>query len=248
MTTHIASHRGGAILWPENSRLAFQQTASLPVEQVEFDVHLSADDAVVVIHDATLDRTTEAKGPVRERSLAALRQVRLKGTGGEGVPTLEEVVAIFRPTNLMLRIELKRDAENRAYPGLLAKVTTILRTAGMIERTIITSFHAPSAAEAMASGVFGERVIWLVSLPCWKDIGAEGAIAVARAHGIPGLGLNQAVCDAAAVAAVRQAGLAAGAWAVNGEDVMRRILSLGIEVFTTDDPVAALAARGERAA
>ena len=57
--TDIASHRGGAFLWPENSALAFRQALALPAEQLELDVHLSADGAVVVIHDATLDRTTD---------------------------------------------------------------------------------------------------------------------------------------------------------------------------------------------
>ena len=62
--TDIASHRGGALLWAENSRLAFEQTARLPVEQVEFDVHPSRDGKLVVIHDATLERTTDGKGAV----------------------------------------------------------------------------------------------------------------------------------------------------------------------------------------
>ena len=62
--TDIASHRGGALLWPENSRIAFEQTAKLPVEQVEFDVHPTRDGKLVVIHDDTLDRTTDGKGPV----------------------------------------------------------------------------------------------------------------------------------------------------------------------------------------
>ena len=60
--TDIASHRGGALLWAENSRLAFERTAELPVEQVEFDVHPSRDGRLVVIHDATLERTTDGIG------------------------------------------------------------------------------------------------------------------------------------------------------------------------------------------
>src|SRR4249920_900103 len=62
--TDIASHRGGALLWPENSRIAFENTAKLPVEQVEFDVHPTRDGQLVVIHDDTLDRTTDGHGPV----------------------------------------------------------------------------------------------------------------------------------------------------------------------------------------
>ena len=81
--TDIASHRGGALLWPENSSIAFENTAKLPVEeQVEFDVHPTRDGKLVVIHDDTLDRTTDGKGPVATRDWAELSKVVLKGTGG----------------------------------------------------------------------------------------------------------------------------------------------------------------------
>jgi glycerophosphoryl diester phosphodiesterase len=69
--TDIASHRGGALLWPENSRIAFENTAKLQVEQVEFDVHPTRDGKLVVIHDDTLDRTTDGKGPVAAQDWAA---------------------------------------------------------------------------------------------------------------------------------------------------------------------------------
>jgi glycerophosphoryl diester phosphodiesterase len=69
--TAIASHRDGALLWPENSRIAFESTAKLAVDQVEFDVHPSRDGKLVVIHDATLDRTTDATGPVNARDRGA---------------------------------------------------------------------------------------------------------------------------------------------------------------------------------
>ena len=62
--TLIAAHRGGLFLWPENSARAFRETALLAVDQAECDVHLSADGTVIVMHDATLDRTTDTRGPV----------------------------------------------------------------------------------------------------------------------------------------------------------------------------------------
>ncbi len=60
----IAAHRGGAALWPENSVLAFRRAIALGVPLVELDVHLARDGGVVVIHDRTLDRTTDGTGPV----------------------------------------------------------------------------------------------------------------------------------------------------------------------------------------
>ncbi|MCO6418481.1 glycerophosphodiester phosphodiesterase [Siccirubricoccus sp. KC 17139] len=238
--TAIASHRGGAILWPENSPTAFRATAALAVEQVEFDLHLSADDVPVVIHDPLLDRTTEAKGPVRARSLAELRRVRLKGAAGETVPSLAEVAELFRPTPISLRIELKADGAGQPYPGLLGRAMQVLDAAGMAGRCVFTSFQAPLVAEAAAHA----PTIWLLAPAMQQAAGLAGAIAAARALGIGGIGLRVESCDAESVAAIRGAGLSAGAWAVNAAEEIARIFALGVDVFTTDDPVTALRLRG----
>src|SRR5213593_1749186 len=90
--TLLAAHRGGAALWPENSLLAFRNAIALGADFIEFDVHLSKDGQLVVIHDPTLERTTTGAGPVKDRTVAELKAVRLKDrTGavtGETVPTL----------------------------------------------------------------------------------------------------------------------------------------------------------------
>lgn len=243
MSTLIAAHRGGAILWPENSPTAFREAARLPVEQVEFDVHLSADGEVVVIHDATLDRTTEAQGAVAARTLTELRGIRLKGSAGETIPTLAEVAAILAPTALGPRMELKTGAGDARYPGLLPKSLTVLDAAGLLPRTTVTSFRLALAAEAMREPRLEGRAIWLVARGVVQDAGVTGAIAAARAAGVPMLGLHAADCDAAAVAACRAAGIRLGAWAVNDATTIARVLALGVEVFTTDDPVTALRLR-----
>ncbi|MBC9208640.1 glycerophosphodiester phosphodiesterase [Roseomonas aerophila] len=243
--TWIASHRGGAILWPENSPTAFRQTARLPVEQVEFDIHLSADGEVVVIHDPTLDRTTEAQGPVAARPLEALSRIRLKGTNGEAVPTLAAVVAIFAPTPIGLRMELKVGAEGVPYAGLLAKSAAVLAEAGLLGRTTVSSFRLELAAEAAADTRFGGRAIWLVSRQCWREAGMRGVLAAAQAAGVGAIAPHSMDCDEATVAACRVTGLSIGAYAGNGEETVRRLLGLGIDVFTTDDPVGALRLRQE---
>ncbi|WP_159999078.1 glycerophosphodiester phosphodiesterase family protein [Roseomonas sp. 18066] len=241
MTTQIAAHRGGAILWIENSRDAFRRAAALAVEQIEFDVHLSADDVVMVLHDATLERTTEGQGPLRAQTAAALTTTRLKGTDGETIPTLEEVLDLFAATKLIPRIELKRDAEGCAYPGLLPRVVAALQARGLTDRTVITSFDLAQAAAA--APLFIRPSIWLVSLSCWKDLGVAGVAGAARNAGITAVGLHQSVCDADSLEALRCENLGVGAWAVNGPATIRRILALGVDVFTTDDPVTALEAR-----
>ncbi len=115
--TDIASHRGGALLWPENSRVSFENTTKLAVEQVEFDVHPTRDGKLVVIHDDTLDRTTDGKGPVAAQDWAALSKLVLKGTGGQRMLLLDEVIEIFRPTPIVLRLEIKCGPGSRALSG-----------------------------------------------------------------------------------------------------------------------------------
>jgi glycerophosphoryl diester phosphodiesterase len=240
--TEIASHRGGAFLWPENSLLAFRNALALPAEQLELDVHLSADREVVVMHDATLDRTTDSTGPVRARSLAELRQVRLKGTGGEGVPTLGEVAAMLREAGRVLRLEIKADAEGRPYPGIVARCLAVLDEAGMRGRTVVMSFQPLTVAEAAEAGGFVRRVFLLEAKP-WRGMGVAGAAALCRACGAEELGLPIGELDMAAVSALRGAGLGVGAWAANHEETIRQALALGLDAIATDDPPLALRLR-----
>ncbi|MGH7006702.1 MAG: glycerophosphodiester phosphodiesterase family protein, partial [Alphaproteobacteria bacterium] len=137
----IIGHRGGRNLWPENSLAGFRNLAALPVEGVEFDVHLTRSGELAVIHDATLDRTTDHDGPVADLTPEARRKVRLNDSDGESVPTLEDVLSIYEPTGLELHIELKTDAAGMVYPGLEARVAEEVARFGLAERSILTSFH-----------------------------------------------------------------------------------------------------------
>jgi len=240
--TEIAAHRGGALLWPENSRLAFENTARLAVEQVEFDVHFSADRRLVVIHDAMLDRTTDGAGPVCEQSWDALSRLIIKGTAGQRMLQFDEVIEIFRPTAIALRIELKPGPGRVPYPGLPGAVIETLQRAGMLERSIVTSFQLGSLREAAAA----PRRVWLVTPDLQTDVAVAGLCQLARSAGVPALGLRSNRLDAAIAAAVRATGLGIGAWAVNDETTITRILDLGVDVFTTDRPDLALALRASR--
>ena len=241
--TEIASHRGGAILWPENSLPAFRQALALPAEQLEIDVHLTADGEVAVIHDATLDRTTDGTGPVRARTMAELRRVRLKGTGGEGVPGLAEVVALTREAARILRLEIKADGTGRPYPGLVPACLAVLDAAGMRARTVLMSFEPMTVAAASAAGGFHRRVLLMGSRP-WHGMGPEGAIALGRACHAEELGLTVADWDAGSVAALRAAGFGVSAWGTNDAASIRQGFALGMDAIATDDPPLALRLRG----
>jgi glycerophosphoryl diester phosphodiesterase len=243
--TDIASHRGGALLWPENSRVAFENTARLPVEQVEFDVHPTRDGRLVVIHDDTLDRTTDGTGAVAAHDWAELQKLMLKGTAGQRMLLLEEVVEIFRPTPIALRIEIKCGADRTPYPGHAARVAASLRDQRMLDRAVFTSFQLDTVLQAVAEAR-PSRHVWLVLPQVQIDIGLHRAISLAKAAGVPMLGLRQNMLSAEAVRVVRAAGLGVGGWACNDEAAIERLLALDVDVFTTDRPDIALRKRADR--
>lgn len=242
--TLIASHRGGSYLWPENSLMAFRETAKLAVDQVEFDVQLSSDDACVVIHDPMLDRTTDARGPVRGRTLAELRRIRLRGAHGECVPTLAEVIRVYRDTPILLRVEIKADADRVHYPGIGPRVLDVLEQEGVLGQAAITSFQAPMVATIRDTGRFPGALVWLCAPQVWHDIGRDAVLATAKDCGASGIGIHQSLIDAGVLAAARAAGLSPGAWGLKDEADIQRALDLGVDVFTSDDPVSALRLRG----
>ena len=140
--TEIIAHRGGALLWPENSRTAITNAVRLGVDQVQVDVHPTRDGRIAVIHDATLERTTDGVGAVAARSWAELSALTLQGTKGEGIPSLGEVVDLLRPSRATLRIEIKADVAKRIYPGfsaLLARVPARYRICEPDDRDRLSS-------------------------------------------------------------------------------------------------------------
>jgi glycerophosphoryl diester phosphodiesterase len=245
MTQHptaIASHRGGAFLWPENSLTAFRETAGLRLEQAECDVHALADGEVVVLHDATLDRTTDGTGAVAALTADQLRGLRVKGGGGEAPPLLGDMLGALAGSAVTPRVEIKSDVQGRAYPGLVPQVLAAFDRKGMRAESWIIAFDAQVVAEAAAAGGLA-GVAWLLENATWRGLGIRGTIAVAKAYGFPEIGVDQSRLDAQACAALRAAGLRVSVWGANHEASIRRMLDLRVDVLTTDDPPLAIALR-----
>jgi glycerophosphoryl diester phosphodiesterase len=243
----IAAHRGGAREAVENSLAAFRYAAGLGVEQVEFDVHRTADGALVVLHDATLERTTTASGPVGAWRVPDLRAVRLREAPEETVPTLEEVLEVLAPASIDLRVEIKPGAAFARYPGIEAELVDRLRGMALLGRTVVTSFLLPVLADAARAGAPSR--LWLVAPLVQATLGAPEALArLAREAEVGEVGLHIDHLDAAWVAALRAAGLEVGAWAAHEDHQIDKALALGLSVFTTDRPRAALARRAARLA
>jgi glycerophosphoryl diester phosphodiesterase len=241
--TQIASHRGGALLWPENSATAFRQALLLSAEQLELDVHLSSDGVPFVMHDATLDRMTDMRGPLNGLSAATLGRVRVKGTGGEPPPTLAQAAAMVREAGRALRLELKCDAQGRPYPGIVEACCAVLDALAMRQHTIIMAFEPLVLCQASDAGGWRRRVLLLEARP-WRGMGALGAIALARAAGAEEVGLPVVEWDTAAISRLRSAGVGASAWGCNDAVTISLGYALGLDAIATDDPPLAIHLRG----
>ncbi|MBB3462788.1 glycerophosphodiester phosphodiesterase family protein [Rhizobium sp. BK377] len=137
--TLITGHRGARNLWPENSLTGFRNAITLDLDAIEFDVHLTRSGELVVIHDATLERTAEGSGPVQDLSAEARKGILLKGTD-EVIPTLGEVLEVLAPRGIDLHVEIKIDETGKPYPDIAARVAAELSRFGVGERSYLTSF------------------------------------------------------------------------------------------------------------
>jgi glycerophosphoryl diester phosphodiesterase len=137
------AHRGAALRFPENTLGAIEGAHALGARAVEVDVMLSADGLPVVIHDPTLERTTDGEGLVREHTVAELQTLRVRAPGGEGfapgrIPTLEEVVERVLALGMTLEIELKTEVV-RTYELSMAIVALFARHE-LHEHAFVSSF------------------------------------------------------------------------------------------------------------
>lgn len=133
----IIAHRGASGHTPENTLAAFQLALDQNADGIELDVMLSADKQIVVIHDSTVDRTTNGSGHVRNMTLAQLKQ--LDAGNGEKIPTLEEVLMNFGGKYL-INIELKNYAT--IFDGLPVKVAQMVKSFNLEDTILFSSFNA----------------------------------------------------------------------------------------------------------
>ena len=235
----FAAHRGGALLWAENSLLAFRNALALGADFLELDVHLTRDGEVVVIHDATLERTTTGSGPVRERTLAELGAVRLKDRDGavleERIPTLDQVVALAAAGKRQILLEIKTDERRRRYPEIEEKVFAVLDRHRFTPFTVVMAFEAATwrrlrqlRPDARAAALYSARMLRAA------DVAAE--LEALGQAGVGFVGLDQALVNADVARQARLAGLTLGVWTVNQREAIARFIDQGVGVVITDRP------------
>ncbi len=215
----IIGHRGAPAEEPENTLSSLRRALDLGAAAVELDVQLTRDGRLAVIHDETLDRTTNGRGAVRDRTLAELKQ--LDAGKGEPIPSLEEVLELVQGRGRLL-VELKQP---EAAPALLK----FFRKNRAFEVARVISFWHPAVQALKAAEPRLKTGILLVGRP------ADPA-ALAHAARADTLVLNYRYLDRDLVAAAHRQELRVIAWNIDDPEILPTYLELNLDAICTNRP------------
>jgi glycerophosphoryl diester phosphodiesterase len=230
----IVAHRGASGHAPENTMAAFRRAVELGATFIETDLQLTRDAQVIAIHDSTLDRTTNGKGPVHLKSQEEIRALDAgawfgsgadKPFAGERVPTLEEIVQFAKERDVIFYLEIKAGSSW----GVEHAVVAALRESAEAARVVILSFD-PAILESVHRLDSALMTGFLCEHPS-NDL-VERALRVGARQLAP----RGDLVTSALVNKAHEAGLQVVAWTINEPDQMRRLISAGVNGIMTDFP------------
>jgi glycerophosphoryl diester phosphodiesterase len=241
----ILGHRGSPAELPENTMPSFRRAREVGADGVELDVRVTADGVPIVIHDDTVDRTTTGTGSVSSLTWPEIAGLRVRTTGsrdavepanpdslaGERVPMLEEVVRWAEESGAFLDVELKAAGAEEA-------TLELLRSAGLLKRSIVSSF-IPSVVEEIGRLEPSARR-YLVS-EYW-DGEARHAF---RSCGAGGVCIGERAATSHVLAELARDGIPFMVWTVDDPIRIRAILAAGAEAVITNVPARGVAARAQ---
>ncbi len=241
------AHRGASARAPENTLEAFRAGLEDGAGGLELDLRLTSDGHVVVMHDATVDRTTDGSGPVRDMTLEVIRKLdagyRFTPDGGRThpfrgrgvvVPTFEEILEAFPdvPVNADIKDPI---------PGVERIVLSVIERAGARERVIVASRHlgvmrrfrrlVAGCVPTAASGP-EIRAFYLLAGAGLQRVLRPGYEALQ----VPSVYRGVRVVTPRFVRAAHGMGLRVDVWTINGAEEMRSLLDMGVDVIMTDHP------------
>ena len=218
-SVQVVGHRGAAGLLPENTLAGFRRAIELGVDAVECDVRLTADGTLVVIHDNTVDRTTNGSGAVEEMDLADVQA--LDAGGGEPPPTFEQLLDVVGG-ECGLFCELK--GKGTDIPAAEA-----VATRGLTSDVLFISFSWKRAISV-------RKVIPEARLGLLRSVPRKNDIEFASAVGFESFGLHHVNVSLTTVREVRKEEMQLNVWTPNRPEHLRAMLTLGADIITTDRP------------
>ena len=230
----VIGHRGARGHAPENTLAGIETAASLGCRWVEFDVKLTADDEVILMHDDDLDRTTDGKGPVAGMTLAEIRALDAgrwfsADFTGETVPTLDEAMALLAARGMSANVEIKASRGREAETGAAVARALSRRWMDLPQPPFVSSFSMESLAAARdAAPRVPRALLTLIFMRNWASQLEQAGCAA--------FNLLDRLITEKRVRAIRAAGYRSLAFTVNDGARAGQLLSWGIESVITDYP------------
>ncbi len=242
----VMAHRGGAGLWPENTMYGFERAMDLGADVLETEIQSTADNILVLMHDSTVDRTTNGSGPISAFTLGELKTLdagyNWTSDGGQTfpfrgsgitVPTLEEVFTAL--STVRINIDIKQEK-----PSLLESLCKTIRTFDMVDRVMVASFSSKvlkafrrDCPEVTTSAGTGEVALFFV-----MNLVFLGAVyrPACQAFQVPEYSSGLRVLTKRFVKTAHGLNLAVHVWTINETTDMQRLLELGVDGIITDYP------------
>lgn len=243
----VIAHRGGSALAPENTMAAFRSAVSLGAG-IELDTMLSADLVPVVIHDYTLERTTNGSGPVADQTLAQLQQLDAgsffaRSFSTETIPTLAQVLDFVRG-QVWVNVEIKCEETGEMAKKTGVEVARVIIDSGHADKVVVSSFNpmllsavreaAPQLLRGQLYGSFEDT-----TLPWYKKLVLRNLLLNFRS--IPDfLGPEILILTAENVKAMQSEGYLISSWTLNNPEEWQKALDWGVSLIITDHPDRAL--------
>jgi len=234
----IFAHRGSSSHAPENTLAAFRFALDQGADGIELDAKLTADGRVVVMHDATLDRTTSGRGYVWKHTLAELRKLDAGSAfsaafEGEPIPTLDEVLELAG-NRLIVNIELSNYSTPR--DSLVQTVCAVVRSHATRHQVLFSSFLPGNLARC--ARLMPEAPRGLLALPGWKGVWARSVSFMFGAY--DALHAHTSDTTREQVQRVHRLRRRIHVWTVNRAEDFARFQAWGVDgIFTDDPPLAA---------
>lgn len=219
----VIGHTGASSIAPENTLKSFQKAIELKADFIEFDLRLSKDGEIVIIHDENTLDTTGHNGLVNEMTLRELKQL---DNGGEKIPTLTELIKIAKG-KIKLQPEIK-------VPGVTQDLVNILRKNVLIESSIVSCFEIVELLKikeiepTLRIGYLIPRVLTNIRI-------IKRYVLRAIKNEFYAIHPNYQVVDREFVELAHDNSLKVNVWTVNEESIMRKLIDLGVDGIMTDD-------------
>lgn len=226
MMPKIIAHRGSSAHAPENTIAAFRLALEQGADGVELDVMLSKDGHLVVIHDDTVDRTTDGKGAVRDMTLEELRS--LDAGGGQKIPTLDEVFEEFGG-QFIINVELKNYSS--VFDQLPVEAAMMINNYQLGKSVIVSSFNPFNLPRFHRR--LPEPALGLITQP------NSAKKWVWRLFNYDALHPHFSDVDQVLVTALHQRNRQLNVWTVDDPAEIQRLADLGVDSIITNDPEAA---------